>query len=392
MTAGHGVHAVRVAVIADMVEEGWPSMDLVAEMLMDGLRRDEAVHAALVRAPLRRRLSRPDGNGRLLTVDRIVNRYWDYGRWLRAHAPQADVHHIVDHSYAHLAAGLPAGRVVVTCHDTDAFRTVLMPGQRESSLPQPLVRRTLRGLQRAAVVACGSVTTRDELVRHEAVDPSRLVVVPYGVHPACSDAADPEADAEAARLLARLPGDYLLHVGSAIPRKRLDLLIEAFSRVARDRPAVTLVRAGGDLTAGQRALAARLGLEGRLVELPFVSRRVLSAVYRRAALVVLPSDREGFGLPLVEAMACGTPVLASDVAVLKEVGGDAVEYCAAGDAVQWHQAIGALLDERQADPERWQARRRAGLSRASRFSWASYAEGMAAIYRRVADAHRDVGR
>ena len=392
MTAGRDIQAVRVAVIADMVEEGWPSMDLVAEMLMDGLQRDVAVEASLVRAPLRRRLSRPDGNGRLLAVDRIVNRYWDYGRWLRALAPRADVHHIVDHSYAHLAGDLPAGRVVVTCHDTDAFRTVLMPGQRESSLPQPLVRRTLRGLQQAAVVACGSAATRDELVRHGAVDPSRLVVVPYGVHPACSDAADPDADAEAARLLARLPGEYLLHVGSTIPRKRLDLLIEAFSRVASDLPAVTLVRAGGALTAGQRALAARLGLAGRIVELPFVSRRVLSAVYRRAALVVLPSDREGFGLPVVEAMACGTPVLASDVAVLKEVGGDAVEYCAAGDAARWHQSIGALLEQRQADPARWQARRRAGLARASRFSWTSYAEGMAGIYRRVAGAHRGTGR
>ena len=384
MTIRRDPQTIRVAVVADMLEESWPSMDLVAEMLMDGLSREPGIEPRLIRAPLTPRLGRLRRSNRLLTIDRIVNRYWDYGRWLRSHLPAADVHHIVDHSYAHLADGLPAGKVVVSCHDTDAFRTVLLPGQRESSLPQPLVRRTLRGLQRAAMVACGSETTQAELVQHRLVDQPRLAVVPYGVHPSCTNRPDADADAEAARLLAGLPDDVVLHVGSTIPRKRVDLLIDAFARVAAGRPDARLVRIGGAFTADQQALVARHGLADRITVLPFVSRPLLAAVYRRAALVVLPSDREGFGLPIVEAMACGTPVLASDIPVLGEVGGAAVEYAAAGDVPGWHRAIVALLEERRARPERWQSRREAALARASRFSWTAFAAGMADIYRRVA--------
>jgi glycosyltransferase involved in cell wall biosynthesis len=375
---------LRVAVIADLLEEGWPSMDLVAEMLMTELGTDSAVRPALLRMPLTRRLSWPDRNGRLLTMDRIVNRYWDYARWLRANPPAADVHHIVDHSYAHLASHLPAGRVVVTCHDTDAFRTVLTPERRESSLPGPLVRRTLRGIRRAAVVACVSRATRDEMARHALVDEARLVVVRNGVHPSCTEAPDADADAEAGRRLGSTPDGYLLHVGSTIGRKRVDVLLEIFRRLATARPDLRLVRAGGRLTDEQSALVARYRLTDRIVHLPFVSRQVLAAVYRRAAMVLLPSDREGFGLPVIEALACGTPVVASDLPVLREVGGLAVEYCSAGDVDAWQQTVALLLDQRHAHAERWEARRRAGIQRAAMFSWKAFAAQMTEIYGRVA--------
>jgi glycosyltransferase involved in cell wall biosynthesis len=380
---------ISVAIVADLLEEGWPSMDLVAEMLVAHAADASTVSATLLRpafAPmvpaLLRRADRP-----VPITERIARRFWSYPRWLRAQPP-ADLYHIVDHSYAHLAGVLPAGRVVVSCHDVDAFRTLLGPGERESSLPRVFARRVLAGLQRAAAVACGSEHTRSELVRHGLVRSDRACLVPHGVHPACTPAPDATADAAAAALTGPCGGAELLHVGSTIPRKRIDVLLDVLAAVARDRPAARLWRVGGEFTPAQLARARALGVADRITVLPFVSRPVLAALYRRAALVLLPSAREGFGLPVVEAMACGTPVVCTDLPVLREVAGEAAEYCGLGDVPAWAGAVVRLLDERDRDDEGWSRRRSAGLARAARFSWAAHASALRDIYRRAAAAGR----
>jgi glycosyltransferase involved in cell wall biosynthesis len=380
---------MRVALVADLLEERWPSMDLMAEMLMAELGRSGArVEPVLLRpsfppriTPLvLRRNGRPP-----LTIDRIAHRYWDYPRWIRQEA-RLDVYHIVDHSYAHLANDLPLGKVVVTCHDTDAFRTLFLPDQRESSLPRIFVRKVLRGLQRAAQIACDSEATRAELERHGLVSPDRMTVVPIGVHPSCTAIEDTTADAAAAALVGTAAGLDLLHVGSTIPRKRIDTLLDVLARVIAERPDVRLLRVGGPFTAAQEARIDALGLRQHIRVMPFVERPVLAALYRRAALALLPSEREGFGLPVVESLACGTPIIASDLPVLREVGGPAVEYCAVGDPVQWGVRVLALLRERGNDLTRWAARRDAGIARAALFSWERCANDMQTIYARVAGA------
>ena len=123
---------LRVAIIADYLEEGWPSMDLVADMLFDRLQREHAATIApsLIRPTMRRRAARLPGAGRTAWVrgaDRIANRLWDYPRLVAGLADRFDLFHIVDHSYAQLVHRLPAGRTIVTCHDLDTFRSVLDP-------------------------------------------------------------------------------------------------------------------------------------------------------------------------------------------------------------------------------------------------------------------------
>lgn len=373
---------MKVALVADYLEEGWPSMDLVAEMLFRELKAGGTVTPLLMRPSLRVRVGRLTGsNGRPPTTDRIVNRYWDYPRWLRARAAAADVFHIVDHSYAHLAHVLAHDRVVVTCHDTDAFRSLLGEGG-ESKLPRLLARRIATGLQRARMVACVTRATQQSLIDTGLVDPARTVVVGNGTHPSCSPAPDPVADDTAAALLGPAGAhEDLLHVGSVIPRKRIDLLLRIMASLAERRPRVRLVRVGGDFTADQRQLLLDLGLADRVVVLPFLDRAVLAAVYRRAALLVLPSDREGFGLPSIESMACGTPVVSSDLPALREVGGEAAVYAPPGDEAAWTAAIMRLLDERATGPAAWQERRRAALARASQWSWSRVARNMCDVYR-----------
>src|SRR4029077_11597420 len=134
------------------------------------------------------------------------------------------------------------------------------------------------------------------------------------------------------------------------------ILLDVFAAVRSERKDARLIRVGGPFTAEQRVRARELGILDAIVVLPFVDRATLAAVYRRAALTLLPSEREGFGLPLVESLASGTPMVASDIPVLRELGQDAVGYAGLADVAAWRDAILALLAERDRDPERWRAR------------------------------------
>jgi glycosyltransferase involved in cell wall biosynthesis len=368
-----------------MLEEKWPSMDLVAETLIRELpiQRAWPVTPLLVRpglVPVIRRVRR-DADGGGTTADRVFNRFWLYRRALPGRH-RCDVFHVVDHSYAHLALALPAGRTIVTCHDTDTFRGFITPGAIDTGLPPFLVRRLAAGLRRAAIVACPSRTTADDLIAAGLATAAQITVVPNGADPAPTDA---HGEREAAELLAaRAPTLDILHVGSTIPRKRLDLLLEAFALISAGRCDVRLVRVGGSFTPEQDAHARRLGVAARTLVLPFLSRNTLHAVYRRAALLVITSDREGFGLPVVEAMSAGLPVLARDLPVLREVAGGAAVFVDGSDPRVWADAANQLLDERTASPRRWAARCDAVRARATCFSWTRYAEDMARLYAVVA--------
>ncbi len=383
---------IRVGIVADYLEERWPSMDLAAELTALALDRHGrgAFDAEILRPRLPRvvrRLSPAGGGAR--NADRYLGRYVAYPRWLRPRAGSYGLFHVIDQSYAHLVHVLPPGRTIVTCHDLDAFRSLI--GEERGTRPlwfRQTMKRVMTGLRSATQVICDSEAIRQAVEAHGLVAPGRLTVVPLPVHPDYSPGADPVADAEAVRLLGpALPGAVeLMHVGINIPRKRLGFLLRVFAAVRARHPSARLVRAGGALGDDQLHLAATLGLPREsIVELPFLQRPVLAAVYRRAAALLATSQREGFGWPLVEAMACGTPVVASDLAVFREVGGEAVTYAPVRALQTWVEAVDRLLRDR-ADPEQWRGRREAALERADAFSLEAYGEGVAAVYRRVLEA------
>lgn len=384
------MNPLRVAVVADYAEERWPSMDLVADMLMMHLRseHDGSVQPTLIRPRMPRRASRLVNGAR--TLDRVTARFVDYPRALKRVAGRFDVYHVVDHSYANLVHVLPAARTLVTCHDVDAFRSVLQPVEERRSLPyRILASRILAGLRAAGHVACDSEATRSALADLAQFPADRLSVIPNGTDTGGYPERDSAADFEAARMLGPRRGLELLHVGSTIPRKRIDVLLEVLAAVRRERAEVRLIRVGGPFTAEQRVRVRELGLTDAIHVLPFVDRATLAAVYRRSALALLPSDREGFGLPVVEALACATPMVASDIPVLREIGSNAATYCAVGCVNEWARSILELLNERERHPAAWEARRSAGLLRASEFSWSRYTAAVVERYKALAGLARE---
>jgi glycosyltransferase involved in cell wall biosynthesis len=387
---------LRVAIVADMLEERWPSMNLVADMLVEhlGTQSSDDVEAVRLRPTLVRRLTRLPGlQSKSETADRVVNRFWDYPRWLASHRDAFDVFHIVDHSYAHLVHVLPAARTVVTCHDTDAFLSLVQPERGRSGLPKVFARRIRAGLQNAGRVVCPSMATRNELRQYGILPLDQMVVAYNGVHAAYSASPDEAADESIEQFVGRCDGRRidLLHVGSTIPRKRIDLLLRIVAAVKEREPAVRLLKAGGQFTSDQQELVRTLGLVADVVSLPFLDPAQLAALYRRAAAVLVTSDREGFGLPVIEAMACGTPVVATDLPVLREIGGAAVAYAPLGDVAAWRERILAIWQERLNAQSR-NLRRRSSIEQAARFRWDAYASAMAAIYRDLAPQRRTAAR
>lgn len=388
---------IRVAILCVPAEERWPSMDIVGDKLIESLNRDTGgeVEATRIRPAMRTRFGRLPGlrsRSVARNADRLVHRYRDHPAYLRAEIRRRpfDLYHLADHSYSQLIHEVPAGRGIVTCHDLDTFRCLLHPDVE----PRPawfrgMTRRTLRGLQKAAFVSCDSDVTRNQLLEHELIPPERMETIPLGVHAECRPEDDPDASAELDRIFGPKPGPdapELLHVGSNIPRKRVDVLLKAFAGVKAVHPHARLIKVGGVFEGELARLADELGVSSSTTTLAYAPSRIVSALYRRVDLVLQPSEAEGFGLPVAEALACGASLLASDLPVLREVGGSGAVYCPVGDVAGWSQVAVRMLRERRDGAPEVAARRRAGFEQVSAFTWTAHARRLAVIYRRILGA------
>jgi glycosyltransferase involved in cell wall biosynthesis len=376
-----------MAVLADYPDECWPSMDLCGEMLLAHLPSDGplALEPTRICPPFQRLATRLPFFGRhgaAFNADRVLNRFLNFPRHAWRLADRFDLFHVVDHTYAQLVHALPQGRAGVYCHDLDAFRCLLDP----SSDPRPrwfraLARRILTGLQKAAVVFHNTAAVGQQIVHLGLVPADRLVPAPYGVAPEFTPAAvngDGAPGVEPGWLAALAGAPWVAHVGACIARKRIDVLLDVVAEVREQVPGLRLLKVGGAWAAEQRKQMARLGLNDAIVHVVGLSRSELAEVYRRAAVVLMPSEAEGFGLPVIEALACGAAVVASDIPALREAGGTATAFAPVGDVEAWSNAVARLIADPSAAPAR-----AARLAWASQFSWAAHAATIAEAYHRL---------
>jgi glycosyltransferase involved in cell wall biosynthesis len=373
---------LRLAIVCDYLEEGWVSMNFCAEMLMRYLQAEHRsqVQPTQILPAFRQRLQQVPSisKTKAFQIDRMLNCFWDYPRHLSQQVPQFDYFHICDHSYAHLVHALPPEHTGVFCHDIDAFRPLLEPERYPASRRMRLMlKRVLQGMQKAAVVFHTTAEVRRQIEHYRLIDPARLVQVPLGIAPEFAATAS-QSDAIVRQQVGHQP--FLLSVSSNKRRKRLDVLLDVFAALRRQHPTLRLVRVGRDgWTAEQQSQINRLGITDGILYLQGLDRATLAALYRHAAIVLVTSEAEGFGLPVIEALACGAVIVASDIPTLREVGGSAAAYAPVGDVSIWTETIARLLSDATAAPDR-----PLRLTQAAQYSWSAHAETIAQTYVKLA--------
>jgi glycosyltransferase involved in cell wall biosynthesis len=281
---------------------------------------------------------------------------------------------------AHVIPLIHPPACVVTLHD---LGYLAFPEAHTARRRLELHLTTRWSLHAARRVIAISAATRSDLVRHYGADPAKISVVHHGLSPAFRPVDPPTIAAVRARH--QLNGPYLLYVGTIQPRKNLARLIEAFARICalpETPPDLSLAIAGrrGWLTAQIERQATDLGINDRVRFLGYVPDADLPALIGGALAFTFPSLYEGFGMPVLEAMACGTPVLCSNTSALPEVAGDAAIL------VDPHavDAIAAGLARLVADaPLREQLRTR-GLAHAAVFTWERCARATLDVLRAAA--------
>jgi glycosyltransferase involved in cell wall biosynthesis len=264
----------------------------------------------------------------------------------------------------------------MTVHDMTNFLFPEWYPARNNAYRKRMLRR---GIQNARAVIAVSRSTARDIEKLFPGTAGRVRVIPEGVHPRFS----PDAGAKIVTLPEICRDPFVLFVGTLSPRKNMRRLIEAFELLSEktSRPGLRLVLAGmrGWMSDDILTDLKDSGPEGRVHHAGFVSGEVLAEMYRRSALVCLPSLYEGFGLPALEAMASGTPVLVSNRSSLPELAAD--EACLADpkDTEDLAEKMARLLDD---EPLRRRVRQ-AGLEKVRDFTWEKAAAETLRVYREV---------
>jgi glycosyltransferase involved in cell wall biosynthesis len=308
---------------------------------------------------------------------RYFARYFRYPR--RVKRMRADLIHVLDHSYAHVLRSMRRVPAVVTVHDLLPVLTVERgaAGIRDR-VRNRLLEWVLTGLRRADAWIVATEWMRSELgqwLGHE----DRIHVIPYGVDDAFFAEAAETREETRRRLEIPQQAFVVLHVGSVGPRKNLPAVIAAVHGLRASGTDAWLLQVGGVLTGDHKEDLAARGIAGRVRTVGEAAEADLRAAYRAADVLLFPSHYEGFGFPVLEAMASGLPVVTSGAGGLAEVAGDAAIVVGGREVEPYVVAL-----RRLATNPAWRAQLVArGSDRARRFRWVETARKTAEVYREL---------
>jgi len=328
----------------------------------------------------------PDGfvtgsNLRLAPSRLATDRPWVRVLWEQAIQPWALAADRPDllHSLAFVSPVLWAGRTVLTIYD---LSFLLYPGRFKAANRVYLSTMTRVSSRRARYVVAISQRTKADVVRMLGVAAERVEVVPPALEPDFRPPA-PEAVAEFRRRRG-LPDHFLLYVGTLEPRKNLVVLVRAFKELHRHDSDLHLVLAGGKGWGYQEVQREieQAWLQNAVLLPGFIPSGELPLWYAAADVFVYPSLYEGFGLPVLEALACGAPVVCSNVSSLPEAAGDAALQIDPADA----EALAAAVTRLRSDAGLRADLRQRGLTHAAQFTQLEMGRRMVALYRRAVSA------
>jgi len=276
----------------------------------------------------------------------------------------ADIVHICDHSYAMYSFHVSTRPVVVTCHDMLAVRGALgedtdCPASRTGRILQ---RWIVAGLRRATKVACVSTATSEDVERIVHSNSLSPQVILNGLNYPYSVLSEQTVQLRLSQLARIKHRRFLLHVGSNQRRKNLEGVLRVFADVTRS-VGVDLVLAGQGVSPELKDLAKKLGIADKVIEVVKPTNEILEALYNSALALFYPSRFEGFGWPLVEAQACGCPVVCSRCPPFKEVVADAALMREVDDEEGFAADILRIMRE----PQEWKTLRCKGLQNVQRF-------------------------
>ncbi|MBI5927860.1 MAG: glycosyltransferase family 4 protein [Chloroflexi bacterium] len=274
---------------------------------------------------------------------------------------------------------LPSTKTILTVHDLSFVRT---PETAPPVLKIYLDKVVPRSVRRADHVIADSQATKDDLIELYGTSPDKISVLLSGVGPRYVPMVDP-AQLTAVRQRYHIPADrrYIFSIGTVQPRKNYERLMEALALLGPAFEDVMLVIAGGKgwLDDPIFETVKRLGLQGRVFFTGFADDADLPALYSGATVTAYVSLYEGFGFPVAESMACGTPVVTSNVSSMPEVAGDAALLVDPYNSEAIAEALRQLLD----DIDLHKHLKLAGLEQAQQFTWEKSAQTLLSIYQKV---------
>lgn len=312
---------MKILLVSNYENDRQESMQRFASLMQRGLL--EAGHEVRVRRPavLAGRLkSSGQGLGKWLGY---IDKFAIFPPALAKAADWADIVHICDHSNAMYSLRINTRPVIVTCHDMLAVRGAFgeqtdCPGSRTGKLLQ---RWIVSGLRRADKLACVSTATLEDVKRIVRAQSLSLQVILNGLNYRYAVLSKEIAQRRLSHMPRVRAGHFLLHVGSNLRRKNREGVIRVFADISRSLE-MDLVLAGPQLTPELLDLAKKLGCADKIVPVVKPANEILEALYNSAFALFYPSRFEGFGWPLIEAQACGCPVICSRCSPFREVVAD----------------------------------------------------------------------
>jgi glycosyltransferase involved in cell wall biosynthesis len=369
---------MRVAIVRRTPKASF-SMDVYADGLVNGLKTVRPDWEFIQIVPEQHQ----EGNSLLSGLNKYYQRYWNYPQYVKNKKQDVDIFHVIDHSDAHLAYWLKdTGKpVVVTCHDLVNF---IQPenarGQaRIATVSMAAWKWAVKGLCKADHIISVSNHTAKDVKQILDIKPERITIVPNAVEPRFHQLSPTEI--AAFRQQHQIPPEKicLLNVGSNQPRKNVITVLKALKALKDKGVAIQLLRTGPDFSDELKTFIQTHNLSDCITDFGRPDNTTLTKIYNAADILVSPSLYEGFGMTLLEAMACGTPVITSNVTSLPEVAGDAGIVVNPTDV----EAIVKAVCRLQNDDEYQKVLIDKGLERVKLFTWEATGEQVAQGYEKL---------